>query len=292
MQDRLIFDLGMHMGEDSEFYLKKGFSVVGVEANPALATIAAERLEQFVKSGRLKIITKAIARNAGPITFYASDTSIWGTTEKRHAERSVWRGAAVREITVDGINFADLLNEYGVPYYLKIDIEGADPLCLEALLRQPGRPKFISLESSTTSFDEVKIEFSLFDQLGYRKFKIIPQHRVVGQSLPNPAREGTYLEHRFQPGCSGAFGLELPGEWLSSRQAIEQYRTIHRSYRLTGEAAGPSGKRKVIPRLIEKGRTAPKSLSGFLVRNVVKPIFKQFSIVQDAWYDTHAMFTG
>ena len=33
----IIFDIGMHCGEDTDFYLKKGFTVVGVEANPELA---------------------------------------------------------------------------------------------------------------------------------------------------------------------------------------------------------------------------------------------------------------
>ena len=28
MRQNLIFDVGLHLGEDSEFYLKKGFDVV------------------------------------------------------------------------------------------------------------------------------------------------------------------------------------------------------------------------------------------------------------------------
>jgi hypothetical protein len=32
----LIYDIGLHKGEDSEFYLKKGFRVVAIEALPSL----------------------------------------------------------------------------------------------------------------------------------------------------------------------------------------------------------------------------------------------------------------
>ena len=32
----LIYDVGMHKGEDTEFYLSKGFKVVGFEADPDL----------------------------------------------------------------------------------------------------------------------------------------------------------------------------------------------------------------------------------------------------------------
>jgi hypothetical protein len=32
----LIFDMGLHKGEDTDFYLRKGFDVVAFEANPFL----------------------------------------------------------------------------------------------------------------------------------------------------------------------------------------------------------------------------------------------------------------
>ena len=31
--DRLIFDVGLHIGQDTAYYLSKGFSVVAVAAN-------------------------------------------------------------------------------------------------------------------------------------------------------------------------------------------------------------------------------------------------------------------
>lgn len=36
MNNSLIIDVGMHTGRDTEFYLKKGFNVVAIEANPEL----------------------------------------------------------------------------------------------------------------------------------------------------------------------------------------------------------------------------------------------------------------
>ena len=32
LENNLIYDVGLHKGEDSEFYLKKGFRVVAIEA--------------------------------------------------------------------------------------------------------------------------------------------------------------------------------------------------------------------------------------------------------------------
>ncbi len=34
MNKSLIIDVGMHTGRDTEFYLKKGFEVIAIEANP------------------------------------------------------------------------------------------------------------------------------------------------------------------------------------------------------------------------------------------------------------------
>ena len=33
----LVYDVGMHKGEDTEFYLRKGFRVIAFEADPDLA---------------------------------------------------------------------------------------------------------------------------------------------------------------------------------------------------------------------------------------------------------------
>jgi len=291
MRNGLIFDLGMHKGEDTEYYLRKGFTVVAVEANPKLAADVAYRLASYLKSGQLKILNKAISEKDGPITFYDCETaSIWGTIEKTWADRNIRLGAKIKEINVEGIRFAHLLEDYGSPHYMKIDIEGADLLCLRTLLERNERPKFISIESSKMSFDDVITEFALFEQLGYRKFKIIPQHLIGSQKLPNPPREGTYVEHDFAIGCSGAFGLELPGKWLSPEQAIKRYRWIHRLYRLTGDS-GALTSVKIVRSSLNKGRLQPNSLVGMAVRKIVKPVFRRLGLVT-GWYDTHAMYTG
>jgi hypothetical protein len=37
MDGNLIYDFGMHDGADTDYYLRKGFRVVAVEADPLLA---------------------------------------------------------------------------------------------------------------------------------------------------------------------------------------------------------------------------------------------------------------
>ena len=55
----LIYDLGSHNGQDSEFYLKKGFTVVAVEANPELCEHLKRRFGREIAEGRYVLIEKS-----------------------------------------------------------------------------------------------------------------------------------------------------------------------------------------------------------------------------------------
>ena len=137
----LIFDIGCHDGRDSEFYLKKGFTVVAVEANPSLCRQLKQRFAGQIASGQFLLVEKAIAEQGGDVEFYLNlKASIWGTIRPEYAGA---HGAATK-IVVPSITFSELIESFGVPHYMKVDIEGADLLCVEGLAHFPQRPRFIS----------------------------------------------------------------------------------------------------------------------------------------------------
>jgi len=260
MDSDLIYDIGAHKGEDSEFYLQKGFRVVAVEALPDLCDVTRRRLQNFIDTGQLTIVNAAIAEQEGPISFYANQhCGDWGTVSEEWKRRNERLGTKSISITVEGVEFRRILNEYGIPYYMKIDIEGNDLLCLRALKGFTTRPKFVSIESTKTSWLALRGEFQLLNALGYSKFKLVQQLRVSKQLCPSPAREGRYIAHQFEQGSSGLFGEELPGHWLSRDAAIRAYRRVFLRYWLFGD----DGALNRVPRLCNLSR-----LSG--------------------WYDTHA----
>jgi FkbM family methyltransferase len=245
--DDLIFDVGFHTGEDTEFYLKKGFRVVAVEANPDLARAGGETFASAIASGQLTIVNKAVAETPGEVTFFLNtELSVWGTLYPEWAERNDRLGAKSRPISVEATTMADLFGQYGVPYYLKIDIEGADLIALKGLEGVAARPKFVSLESDKDSFRALRREFTIFEALGYNRFKVVPQANIaVQQRPPNPPLEGGLTEHAFREGGSGLFGEEAPGPWMTSAQAIERYKPIFLRYALTGDDPLISNKRLV-----------------------------------------------
>src|SRR4051812_16556885 len=132
MQKDMIIDVGMHTGKDTEFYIKKGFRVNAIEANPDLAGKVEARLAKYLADGRLRIHKVAVAEHAGTVKFWMNDQKDdWGTTSQDFLDRNLKQGTTAREITVESRKFEDILDECGTPYYLKIDIEGSDLLCLK-----------------------------------------------------------------------------------------------------------------------------------------------------------------
>jgi FkbM family methyltransferase len=263
VNDNLVFDIGAHKGEDSDFYLKLGYQVVAVEANPTLAKELRQRFRNHIMNGSYVLIEKAIGDSNEEISFYVNrKLSIWGTTDLKWALRNKEMGAESEEIRVPCVNFASLINSYGCPRYLKIDIEGADMLCVHALSQFKCRPKYISFESTKTSWSDLKKEFDELERLGYSKFKVIDQQKHTSGTYMT--RSGKPLYHTFEGGSSGPFGENLGGIWLSKTQAILRYVPIFLLYKTIGD-------NKVLGKIIAH---LP------ILTRLVKLV---------SWYDTHAM---
>lgn len=127
------------------------------------------------------LLNVAISPKDQPITFYANlDRNFWGTTSPnrvKESDRSF--GTRSVEMTVKGRRFESILEEFGVPYYLKVDIEGADLLCVKALKQFDTKPQFISIESTKASWSDLIEELDLLKELGYQKFKAVNQAKEL-----------------------------------------------------------------------------------------------------------------
>ncbi len=274
-QENLIFDVGIHKGEDTDFYLKKGFSVVGFDANPTLITYCREKFSKEIKEGRLILIEGAITDSENTktkqntINFYRNlDDTVWGTVSENWAKRNEKLGTRNEIIEVPVINFSDYLRKYGIPYYLKIDIEGMDKVCLKSLLKFEQKPSYISIESEKISFTNLIEELELFIQLGYNNFKAVQQSGISRQKEPNPVKEGCKTAYQFKEGSSGLFGRDLSGDWKTHKRILKEYKKIFFLYEYFGDMG--KWRRKIHGRIL-------RELFSTILQ---KPI--------PGWYDTHA----
>jgi len=78
----LIFDLGMHLGLDTQFYLKKGFRVIAVEAAPLMIENARTSLSRYIETGQLVIVDRAFwSVDEEEIPFYINrEKDDWSVT--------------------------------------------------------------------------------------------------------------------------------------------------------------------------------------------------------------------
>ena len=124
-----------------------------------------------------------------------------------------------------------LLAAYPTPHYVKIDVEGADVFCV-ASPTAGGAPRFVSFEADLTDRAETTRILDQLEAMGYRRFKLINQATPSTRRLPNPPREGRYVDVRFGKHHSGPFGEELPGEWRTRAEVQARYEAV-----LTQQAA-------------------------------------------------------
>ena len=228
LAEDLIYDVGMHLGEDTDYYLQKGFRVVAVEANPKLVHQAGQRFADAIARSRLTIIDRAIADHEGTTTLYVNrKQELWSTLHRDRAKsQSTKHDAPFDAISVPCMRFEKVLSQHGVPYYLKIDIEGSDNLCLRALHQIRNRPRYVSVEIGSPLYEDLCHLYSL----GYRKFKIVDQAHHPSTPCPYPAKEGKYVSHQFYTSSSGPFGEETAGDWMDLEETFLLYRDTVREY--------------------------------------------------------------
>lgn len=210
----LIFDVGMHDGSDSAFYLAKGYRVVAIEANPYLCAMAQDRFSSAVQAGRLIVVNEGVADRSGVLKFGINKTKDdWSSFVKSFAERD----GQVEYVDVQVHPLSHYFEAYGVPYYCKIDVEGHDDYCIQSLERSKELPKFVSVEATVGNFAK------RMSAIGYKQFKIISQVVIQHVTLPFPPREGRYVNAAFTGVMSGPFGDETYGPWLSVADLEAEY---------------------------------------------------------------------
>jgi len=260
MINDLIYDVGMHVGDDTAFYLSQGYRVVAVEADPKLVKAAQRRFRREIEQGKLEIVNVGVSDTEGYANFWVCENlSEWNSFDRNIASRD---GQKHYSIQIRTMRFVNILKKYGVPYYLKIDIEGHDHLCLMNL--QPGAlPKYVSTESecvgsiSHISMDDGLRSLSILRELGYHKFKLIDQatfssfatgriltneidaivrcllrkriakhirgRRILIQLFTNRGKLEKKFNRKFSFGSSGVWGEDLLGSWLTFEEARKAY---------------------------------------------------------------------
>ena len=141
---KVIYDLGANNGDDIPYYLTKADKVVAVEANPELANKIKDRFLQEIESGKLVVEACAVTiNNASEVNFYLCDDPVLSTLKTTDNSR-------FQKAILPAKNVVHLINEHGLPHYIKIDVEFYDHIILKYLFENGIRPPYISAAVSYT----------------------------------------------------------------------------------------------------------------------------------------------
>lgn len=174
MESKLIFDIGCHTLDSTYKFLEEGNTVIAVDADINKLFQISSKYYDYIKFKKLILINKAVTdKNDEIINFYIQPNwNVWNSIYKNIAER---HDISIKT-TVITTTLNNLIDNFGIPEYCKIDIEGADILALESL--NDKLPKFISCESECLGINDNPEPLKVLNklhELGYNKFYLEKQ---------------------------------------------------------------------------------------------------------------------
>jgi FkbM family methyltransferase len=150
----LCFDVGANVGNRVEIFLALGAKVIAVEPQSSCISILNKKFGE-----KITIVNKGLGEKIGILEMFIADNSTISSFSKewidvakkdRFKEYS-WNKKETIEITT----LDNLINEYGVPHFIKIDVEGFEFEVLKGL-SQP--IKYISIEYNLPENLEITLQ--------------------------------------------------------------------------------------------------------------------------------------
>lgn len=263
VSDHLVFDIGLHSGDDAAYYMSLGYRVIGVEANPLLAERCRERFSEPIERGQMTVVNAGVLREDGVFTFYRNlEDDGWSSFQPERTRAGRWE-----ELQIPCMTTRHLIEQYGRPFFMKVDIEGADLQALSSLTNTDC-PPYISLELndrdpivetlielgytafkfvdgerfwSSTPIFEHQIAWRVLRKLG----RVVPSFGSFMRALPEPLRRksewnppGPHNPHNypFTGYSSGPFGEYAAGKWKTSDAALRWFKNLCKEYRKAGQS--------------------------------------------------------
>jgi FkbM family methyltransferase len=146
-KNALVFDVGANVGTMTQVFTSLGARVIAVEPNPDCA----RHIELTTSRKNVEVLQAAVGERNGLAVLKVSDRK-----DKMSSLSDEWRDAVSkenpgylgmwkRERTVPIVSLDALIERYGTPFYIKIDVEGYEEQVLQGLSVMP---RLLSFEFS------------------------------------------------------------------------------------------------------------------------------------------------
>lgn len=162
-----VFDIGANLGDKAAWFSDRGMDVVCVEPQPAMYEHLVNR---FADTPGVTVVGKGVGSRRGTLQMSISTREPTLSTFSTHWKQgrfadSQWDATAEVEI----ITLDDLVQEFGIPRYCKIDVEGYEAEVIKGLTRKLG---IVSFEFTNEYMNHAFAVIEKLIALGYRKFNL------------------------------------------------------------------------------------------------------------------------
>jgi FkbM family methyltransferase len=172
----LIFDIGANVGATLEIFKTKSKTVVGFEANPSLCDF----LKSKYKNQNVIIDNRGLSNkneikqfkisNANTISTFSDD---W-VNNSRFTGMYNWNNV----VDVETITLDSAIEQYGIPDYIKIDVEGYEFEVLTSFTKLI-QNTIICFEWAEEQKDKIELTLNHIKTLGYNNFSYTEADKVL-----------------------------------------------------------------------------------------------------------------
>jgi FkbM family methyltransferase len=162
----LVFDVGANLGNYAEIFASLGARIVALEPNPDCVS----HIRRSYPGQAIDVVNTAVGGSPGVATIQlarrsdmSSMSAEWidAIRDAQKLEESIWAD----RLTVPVITLDALIEKFGLPKYIKIDVEGFEESVLAGL---SALPELLSFEFNTSFLDAALRCLEKFSQSGCR----------------------------------------------------------------------------------------------------------------------------
>jgi len=131
----MYFDIGSNVGNWALENVDKCEKIISIEASPTTYN----KLQNNCKHDKIVLLNYAVCNNnCNDITFYNANTDTLSTLNKDWlvSDKSRFCNQKFNEIKVKSVTIDKLIETYGLPELIKIDVEGAEYDCISSLTKK------------------------------------------------------------------------------------------------------------------------------------------------------------